>query len=443
MRWTGQGLAGAPETRYVRANDGSLVAFQVIGDGPLDVVVVFPAFIPIDLMWDEPRMVHFLQRLSSFARHIWFDFRGTAASSVVALYEDRLPEAWVEDIVVIADEVGCERVAVLQLGGAGIGPFFAATHPERTSALVVVDVSARWRSADDYPEGLSDDELAPIIDGGLNLENSIPSLVDDAQFRRWYERAIRLGAPPDVRRWRVRAASEVDTRAALGAVQAPTLVVCRRNAPRAAQWRYLAQHIPNAELVEWESPDRFPFSSNAGLVIDAIEAFLTGELSTAEPDRVLATVLFTDLVSSTPQVARMGDRRWRDLLATHDVLVRAELERFRGQEVNHTGDGIVATFDGPARAVRCACAIRGALGALGLEVRAGLHTGEIEVRGADVAGIAIVIGHRVSTHAGPGQVLVSRTVADLIAGSDIDLLDEGEHELKGVPGIWRLFSVSA
>jgi class 3 adenylate cyclase len=436
-------MAGAPQTRYVRSNDGSLVAFQVVGDGPLDVVVLYPSYIPIDLMWDEPRMVHFLQRLSSFARHIWFDFRGTGASSVVALNEEQLPEAWVEDVVVIADEVGCERVAVLQLGGAGMGPFFAATHPGRTSALVVVDVSARWRSAEDYPEGLSDGQVAAFIESGLKIENAAPSLVDDAQFRRWYERAIRLGAPPDVMRRRMRAASEVDTRAVLSAVQAPTLVVCRRNTPRAAQWRYLAEHIPGAELVEWESPDRFPFAANAGRVIDSIEAFLTGELSVARPDRVLATVLFTDLVSSTPQVAQMGDRRWRDLLATHDALVRAELERFRGQEVNHTGDGIVATFDGPARAVRCACAIRDALGAVGLDVRAGLHTGEIEVRGANIAGIAVHIGQRVSAEATSRQVLVSRTVADLIAGSDIELVDQGEHELKGVKGSWRLFSVAS
>jgi class 3 adenylate cyclase len=190
-------------------------------------------------------------------------------------------------------------------------------------------------------------------------------------------------------------------------------------------------------------PGSFPFAANAGRVIDSIEAFLTGELSVAQPDRVLATVLFTDLVSSTPQVAQMGDRRWRGLLATHDALVRAELEHFRGQEVNHTGDGIVATFDGPARAVRCACAIRDALGAVGLDVRAGLHTGEIEMRGEDVTGIAVHIGQRVSAQAESRQVLVSRTVADLIAGSDIELVDQGEHELKGVKGSWRLFSVAS
>jgi class 3 adenylate cyclase len=434
-------VVGAPETRYVRVNDGSLVAYQVIGDGPLDVVVMYPGRIPIDLMWDEPRMVHLLHRLSSFSRQIWLDFRGTGASSVVALDEEHLPEAWAEDVLVLADEVGCERLAVLQFGGVAMGPFFAATHPERASALVLVDASARWRAAEDYPEGLSDEGVEAMIEAGLDLETWAPSLVDDEPFRRWYERAVRLGSPPDVMSRRMRAASRVDARAVLGAVQAPTLVACRRNGLLAGQSRYLAEHIPNAEYVEWESPDRFPFAANAGQVIDSIEAFLTGELSVAQPERVLATVLFTDLVSSTPQLAQMGDRRWRDLLATHDALVRAELERFRGQEVNHTGDGIVATFDGPARAVRCACAIRDALGALGLDVRAGLHMGEIEVRGTAIAGIAVHIGQRVSSHATAGQVLVSRTVADLIAGSDIELVDQGEHDLKGVTGSWRLFSV--
>jgi class 3 adenylate cyclase len=434
-------MAALPETRYVTASDGSQIAYQVIGDGPRDVLVLFPAFIPIDLMWDEPRMVHFLHRLSSFARHIWFDFRGTGASSVASLEWDRLAETWVEDSVVIANEIGSERLAILQLGGAGMGALFAATHPERTSKLVLVDASARFGRTDDYPEGRSDEEVTALIDGAFRVENVAPSLDGDTQFRRWFERAVRLGAPPDVRRRRVVGASQIDLRAVLGSVQTPTMVVCRHDASLVRAARYLARHIPGAELLEWEGRDRLPFATDAGPVIDAIEEFLTGELSTPETDRVLATVLFTDLVSSTPQVAQMGDRRWRDLLATHDALVRAELERFRGEEVNHTGDGVVATFDGPGRAVRCACAIRAALGAVGLQVRAGLHTGEIELRGAEVGGIALHIGQRVSAHAGPGQVLVSRTVADLIAGSDIQLGDEGEYELKGVSGTWRLFSV--
>jgi class 3 adenylate cyclase len=220
------------------------------------------------------------------------------------------------------------------------------------------------------------------------------------------------------------------------------LVVARRNALFAAQCRYLAQHIPGAQLVEWDGRDRLTFASDAGPVRDAIEEFLTGELTVPEPDRVLATVLFTDLVSSTPRVATMGDRRWRNVLAAHDALVRSELDRFRGREIRFDGDGVLATFDGPGRAIRCACAIRDTLGGLGLEVRAGLHTGEIELRGDDIAGIAVHIGKRVSALAGPGDVYVSRTVADLVAGSDIELHDQGEHELKGVSGTWRLYSVA-
>jgi class 3 adenylate cyclase len=427
----------------VTSGDGSQIAYQVIGEGPLDVLVLSPTFVPVDLMWDEPRMVQFLHWLSSFARHIWFDFRGSGASSAVALNEDRLPETWVDDMVVIADEVGCERVVVLQLGGAGMGALFAATHPGRTSALVLVDASARFRRSDDYPEGLSDEEVAALVSGAQALEYAAPSLVHNTQFRRWYERAIRLGAPPDVRRRRMRAAFESDVRGVLASVRAPTLVVARRSSPFVAQSRYFAERIPGAELVEWDGQDRLTFAGDTGLVLDAIEEFLTGELTAPEPDRVLATVLFTDLVSSTPRVAEMGDRRWRNVLAAHDALVRSELDRFRGREVKFDGDGVLATFDGPGRAIRCACAIRDALGALGLEVRAGLHTGEIELRGDDIAGIAVHIGQRVSAHAGPGDVYVSRTVADLVAGSDIELRDQGEHELKGVSGTWRLYSVAA
>jgi class 3 adenylate cyclase len=224
-------------------------------------------------------------------------------------------------------------------------------------------------------------------------------------------------------------------------VQAPTLVVYRRDVDLAPHSRYLADHIENAECVEVEGQDRLPFVGDADAVLDAIEQFLTGQLPAPQADRVLATVLFTDLVNSTPQAAERGDRRWRELLATHDAIVGEELDRFRGRAVKFTGDGVLATFDGPARAIRCACAIRDAVQALGVEVRAGLHTGEIELRGDDISGITVHTAERVASLAGPGQVLVSRTVADLLAGSEIDFHDSGEHELKGVPGTWRLFSV--
>jgi len=439
-------MVEAPETRYARSSDGSQIAYQVIGDGGVDVLVVSPSFIPIDLLWDEPRTVRFLQRLSSFARHIWFDFRGTGGSDGIAASEYRLLESWVEDMVAVADDAGCERVAVLQLGGAGMGPLFAATRPERTAALVLVDTTARVRSAEDYPEGFSDDEFDAIVAMGVevifSVETQAPELADDAGFRRWYERAIRLAAAPDVRHRRFLAACNSDVRGVLGSVQTPTLVVGHQGPRSAAHRRYLADHIPGARLVELEGSANILPCIDPGPILDATEEFLTDHRGAPEPDRVLATVLFTDLVSSTPQVAEMGDRRWRNLIATHDALVRAELDRFRGREVRFDGDGVLATFDGPGRAIRCACAIRDALGALGLEVRAGLHTGEIEQNGNDIAGIAVHIGKRVSSLAGPGEVLVSRTVADLVAGSDIELRDKGEHELKGVTGTWRLYSVA-
>jgi class 3 adenylate cyclase len=261
------------------------------------------------------------------------------------------------------------------------------------------------------------------------------------RFQAWFDRAARLSCPPHDHVWRNRSALDTDLRATLGSVQAPTLVVNRRDAQVAAQSRYLADHIDGAQWVELDGRDSLAWVGDAGAVLNAIEEFLTGGLNVPDLDRVLATVLFTDLVSSTPQVAQLGDRRWRNLIATHDALVRTELDRFRGREVRFDGDGVLATFDGPGRAIRCACAIREALGALGLEVRAGLHTGEIEQRGDDIAGIAVHIGKRVSSHAAPGEVLVSRTVADLVAGSDIELRDQGEHELKGVAGTWRLYSV--
>jgi class 3 adenylate cyclase/pimeloyl-ACP methyl ester carboxylesterase len=410
------------------------------------VLVAATHFLPIDLLWDEPRVVQFLQRLSSFARHVWFDFRGTGGSDGIAATEERLLESWVEDMVAVADDAQCERVAVLQLGGVGIGPLFAATYPERTAALALVGTTARARAAEDYPHGLTDEEFAPYLELDAEalfaFDAVAPSLVDDAAFRQWYERALRLGAPPELRRRRFVAATGTDVRGVLGSVQTPTLVVSRRENALAAQCRYLAEHVPGAQLVEVSGRDYLTFV-DSGPILDAIEEFLTGQRTAPQPDRVLATVLFTDLVASTSQAAEMGDRRWRNLLATHDALVRTQLDRFRGREIKTTGDGVLATFDGPGRAIQCACAIRDALGALGLEVRAGLHTGEIELRGDDIAGIAVVIGQRISTYAGPGEVLVSRTVADLVTGSDIELRDQGEHELKGVPGTWRLYSVAS
>jgi class 3 adenylate cyclase/pimeloyl-ACP methyl ester carboxylesterase len=437
-----------PDTRYAKAATGGYVAYQVVGDGPVDVLVNHPPVFPIDLMWDEPRLAYFLNRLSSFARHIWFDVRGTGASDAIPHGEGRLLEHVVDDMVAVLDAVGCERVALLELG-VPVGLWFTATHPERATALVLVNSTARLRRADDYPEGLSDDQIEAQIERGFDPNETLDgtsaifasSLVDDRRFQHWLRRAARLTAPPEERRRRTRTIYDIDLRDVLSAVRAPTLVIGRRERRSGDQTRYLADHIDGATLAEVPGSDVFPFVGDADAVLDSIEEFLTGKLSPPAADRVLATVLFTDVVNSTSQAERMGDRRWRELLATHDAVVRAELEQHRGREIKSTGDGVLAIFDGPGRAIRCACAIRDAIRALGLEIRAGLHTGEIELRGDDIGGIAVHIGQRVAAHAAPSEVLVSRTVADLVAGSQIELLDRGDHTLKGVSGTWRLFSV--
>jgi class 3 adenylate cyclase len=439
-------MADLPETRYARTAGGGQVAYQVVGDGPIDVLVNRATIFPIDLMWDEPRLVHFLNRLSSFSRHIWFDPRGTGASDWIPHSEGRLLESLIDDMVAVLDQVGCERVALLGLG-VPPGLLFAATHPERTTSVALVGSSVRFRRADDYPQGISDQEIATRLEHANDIPTYIsvyaPSLVDDVRFRRWFERAARLTTGPDERSWRTRSSFDIDLRDVLGAIRAPTLVVNRRDRHAGAQTRYIADHVAGAKYVEVPGSDLLPWVGDPAPILDAVEEFLSGHLAPLEIDRVLATVLFTDLVNSTPQAAELGDRRWRELLITHDTLVTEELDRFRGRVVKFTGDGVLATFDGPARAIRCACAIRDAVQALGVEMRAGLHTGEIELRGDDVSGIAVHTAQRVSSLAGAGEVLVSRTVADLLAGSDFDFHERGEHELKGLPGTWRLFSVNA
>jgi class 3 adenylate cyclase len=427
---------------------GRQVAYQAIGDGPVDLVVVRPPGFPVDMMWEEPRVVRFLDRLSSFCRHIWFDPGGTGASDSIPHEEGRVVESYVDDMLAIVDDLGCERVALFGLGQPVVA-LFAAAHPGRTTALVLADASARYRAADDYAAGWPDSEadarVEAVRQGGLigQVEFMAPSLVNDVAFRRWYERAGRLSCGPRDRAWRVESAMDADLRHVLGVLRVPTLVITHRDRQAAPQTQYLAEHIDGAKSVEAPGADTLPFGSDSVALLDSVEEFITGRLPSVEPDRVLATVLFTDIVDSTGLAARLGDRRWRDLLSRHDFLVRSEVERFRGRWVKSTGDGALATFDGPGRAIRCACAIRDAVQALGLEIRAGLHSGEVELHDGDIAGITVHIGQRVATHARRSQVLVSRTVADLLAGSDFGFHDEGEQELKGVPGAWRLFLVEA
>jgi class 3 adenylate cyclase len=439
-------LVSVPETVYAKPGDG-WVGYQVVGAGPPVLLVTHPPWIPVDLMWDEPRLVRFLNGLSSFSRHIWFDQRGIGASDAIAPVEGRLVESHVDDMVAVLDELGCERVVVLgALGQPALQ--FAATHPERTSALVLINPTARTRRAEDSPEGLTDEDvealLATVRDrygSGVVLGGSAPSAAGDARFARWLARCERLSVSPQDAYWRLRAAFEVDVRHLLPAIRVPTLVAVRAGSQGQERGRYIAEHIDGARYVELPGDDFLFFVGDTGPLLDAIEEFVTGRLPRHDVDRVLATVLFTDVVASTQQAAGMGDRRWSELLATHDGLTRAELERFRGREIKTTGDGFLAIFDGPGRAIRCACAIRDAVRAIGIDVRGGLHTGEIELLGDDIGGIAVHIAQRVQALAQPDDVLVSRTVADLVGGSGIDFEDQGEHQLKGVPGSWRLFRV--
>jgi pimeloyl-ACP methyl ester carboxylesterase len=432
-----------PETRYAKSGDVH-VAYQVVGNGATDLVLV-PGFVShVEGWWEEPACVRFFERLASFARLILFDKRGTGLSDRV----DEVPtlEQRMDDLRAVMQEAGSERAAVLGISeGGAMSALFAATYPERTSALVLYGTFAEFRSWVPSPQDL--EHFLRAIDEtwgtGSSLPHFAPSAAKDEQFRRWWARHERLGASPGAAMALMRMNSEIDVRHVLPMIRVPTLVLHRTGdvTVNVEAGRYQAAHIPGAKYVELPGVDHIPFIGDADAVLDEIEEFLTGVRPAPESDRVLATVLFTDIVGSTEHAARLGDRRWRDLLQAHHGLVRRELARFRGREVDTAGDGFLASFDGPARAVRCACAIGDAVRPLGIEVRAGLHTGECEVMGERVGGIAVHIGARVAGLAGPGEVWISSTVKDLVAGSGLRFADRGTHSLKGVPGEWRLFTI--
>jgi class 3 adenylate cyclase len=396
---------------------------------------------PIDHMWDEPGLVRCLDRLSSFSRHVWFDPRGRGASDPLPHVEERFAEAIADDMLALVDHLGWEQVALV--GDMGPQILFAASHPERTKAIVLLNAGARVMN---FEEAASRkkllDQLTRSWGTGAALERLAPSAAGDARLRRWLGRSQRLLCTADEIYWRNEAAFAMDMRPALGSVQAPTLFVYRQGLRSSQLNRDDAQHVKGAKVVELPGEDFLFFVGDSGPMLDAIEEFLTGHLPVHHTDRVLATVLYTDIVGSTELIAQVGDRRWKELLVAHDALGKAEVERFRGRMVKSTGDGALATFDGPGRAIRCACAIRDAVRSLGIEVRAGLHCGEIELQGDDVAGMAVHIGARVAAVAGSGEVFVSSTVKDLVAGSGIEFADRGEHELKGVPGSWQIYAVA-
>lgn len=447
-------MVEARRTQY--AKSGELhVAYQVLGEGPLDLVVLSAGMMSIDSMDEEPSFARFDRRLASFSRVVRFDPRGLGLSDPVSVSSPPTVEQWMHDALAVMDAAEVERAAVFTSGRRStVGVMLAVTHPDRVSHLIIVNGSARTAWAPDYPMGIRRDVIdafqgvnfAPdAVERGFDfLALAAPSVADNQAFRAWWDRAGNRAASPAMALAINQMHGEADVRPLLASIQTPTLVLHRREnrfVP-VGQGRYLAEHIPDAKYVELEGVDSPHFLGDTEVMLDEIEEFLTGVRHGPEPDRALAAVLFTDIVASTERIVEVGERRWRDLLDRHDTAMRRQLERFGGREIKTTGDGVLATFDGPARAVQCACAIRDAAAQLGLEVRAGVHFGEVELRGADIAGMTVHIAARLDVLATPGEVLVSRTVVELVSGSHTTFVDRGEHQLKGVPGIWQLFGVT-
>lgn len=440
-----------PKTNYARNGDVN-IAYQVIGDGPLDLLFL-PAFVShLDLYWAAPESTAFFRRLASFSRLILFDKRGTGlsdpASGAVTL-EERM-----EDVRAVLDAAGSERSALFGLSEGGpMSLLFAATYPERTTALVMFGSFAKLQPGPDYfPEnseyfneafGSFTDALENHWGEGKALSLFMPSLADDANATRMFGVFERTSASPAMVQALQQFNTEIDVTNVLPVISVPTLVLHRTDDFVSIDLgRYIAEHVPRARFVELEGNDHLPWIGDSTAVLDEVEQFLTGARHSSETDRMLGTVLFTDIAGSTKRAAELGDTRWRTLLETHNKLVREELASFGGREVKTLGDGFLATFDGPGRAIRCACEIRESIGALGLDLRAGIHTGECEVIGTDIGGMAVHIGARIAAQAESGEVLVSSAVRDLVVGSGIEFTDRGTQVLKGIPGDWQLLAVA-
>jgi class 3 adenylate cyclase len=436
------------EIAYAKSR-GLNVAYSLAGDGPIDLVLA-PGFVShLEAGFELPAIERAVRRLTRFARVISFDKPGTGLSDPID--GPQTLEHRMEDLMAVLDDAGAERAALFGISeGAPMSALFAATHADRTRALIMYGSYARGSAADDYPWAPEWDQVeaaAQMIDAewgkGLWLDVYAPSVAADPEFARWWSHYQRVAASPAMAKAVVRLAAEIDIRHVLPAISAPTLVLHRSGD---FLWpvegaRFVAESIPGARLVELAGADHFPFAGDVELLLDEVESFLTGTRYASEPDRRLLTVLFTDIVESTEQLAVLGDRRWRGLLERHDALIRGELKRHGGREIKTTGDGFLATFEGPARAIECAQAIVAGAGSLGIEIRAGVHTGECEVVGDDVAGMAVHIGARVGALARSGEVWVSGTVKDLVVGSGIEFSERGTRELKGVPGEWPIYRV--
>jgi class 3 adenylate cyclase/pimeloyl-ACP methyl ester carboxylesterase len=440
-----------PDTRYASV-DRARVAYQVVGEGPLDLLVTAGTFGSVDLGWEDPMVAAWNRRLASFSRLILFDRRGSGASDPLPI--DDLPswESYVNDLTAVMDAAGSQRAAVMGTFDAGpTAMLFAAMRPERTVALLLANTSARMLRSDDYPIGAPPERIEEVVSRiertwgtEVQAEMQVPSRASDPYFRHWFARYTRSIAGPTAVSAYVRAMIHTDARSVLPSIRVPTLILHRVDYPwfRIEHGRYLAEHIEGAKLVELPGADGPLPWERANLALDAIEEFLTGTLRGPDTTRAVTTLLFTDIVRSTERATDLGDERWRELLGLHDDASHRVTAAFGGRIVKTTGDGILATFDGPRRAIQASAALRRELWRIGLDVRSGIHTGEVEKRGEDLGGIAVHIAARVMAAAGEGEILVSRTVRDLIAGSEIELEERGAYQLKGVPGEWLLYEVA-
>jgi class 3 adenylate cyclase/pimeloyl-ACP methyl ester carboxylesterase len=443
-------VTDAPETHYTRSADGTNLAYQVCGNGPIDLVFVSGIAIPIDLLSEDPGFVRLRKRLAMFSRTVWFDRRGRGASEGES--RDSLArETYDADLTAVLDAVGFAQSAIVGAGLSAEPIHFLLSHPVRVSSLILVNSFAHYVREDDYPWGHAPESLDQIMSTfkgrwgtAAGVEIGAPSRMADERFRDWFARSARFGGGPDEIANVIRCAWEEDVRPLLPSVSVPTLVLHREGNRyiELGAGRYLAEHIPDAKFVVLPGDDHFFFVGDTDALADEIEEFLTGVRSGGEGEVVLAAVLLTDIVASTERQARVGPGEWSRLTDHHDAMVRAALARHRGHEVKTTGDGFLATFDGTGRALRCATDILVGAQDIGLDLRVGVHTGEVEVRDDDIAGLAVTIAKRVCDLAGPGQVLVSETVRAHMVGVGIKFEDRGEHELKGVPGTWRLFAVA-
>ncbi len=446
-------MRSPPETQYAETSDGS-VAYQAFGSGPPDLVLVPDWLNPIEMLWEEPRAERFFTDLAAFSRVILFDKRGTGVSDPIpAGVTSAGPsvELAAEDIGAVMDSVGSREATVVGIGcGCWGAILFAATAPARVERLVLVDGYPRLHAGDDYQAGLSKEEGAHFVDWiiaghgtGRLLKLVDPAAYEDPQFRQWYARCQRVAMGPKWMRAFWTSVAEINVGPALSAITAPTLVMNRKEsrAYPIERGRYLAEHIPGAEFRELPGRDELFFMTNPSPIIQETREFVTGKRETPARDRILATILFTDIVGSTEQLAALGDRAWRDRVLRHHGLVRRELSRFRGREIDTAGDGFLASFDGPARAIQCALAIRESVGLIDLQIRVGIHAGECELVDDKIGGIAVHTASRVMSIAEPGEILVSRTVKDLVAGSGLAFEERGSHTLKGVPEPWQLFAL--